>query len=77
MTDELKDKIKKANRITWAAIEKALNGIILIWALSTTTFFMWRIVTPDVINNATAGFWGFVTLMVTSLFVIIHSRFKK
>lgn len=71
------EAFKCVHKITWHDIDKAMSGIIMIWAISTVSFFAWRIITPDVISNADAGFWGFVTLMITSLFVIIHSRFKK
>ena len=81
---EIKQKAKQATeatkrgfKITWEAVERAMGWLIIIWALSTVSFFAWRIITPEVVTSGDAGFWGFVTMVISSLFVIIHSRFKK
>lgn len=78
---ELKNKIQakasKAKQAVRVSIYQAFDGILIIWALSVITYFAWAIIKPEYIAQADAGFWSFVTLMITSLFVIIHSRFKK
>lgn len=78
---ELKNKIvnKAAKAKSWTkeALYEAFDGILIIWALSVVTYLVFRIIKPEYIAHADAGFWSFVTLMITSLFVIIHSRFKK
>ena len=74
---ELKNKVVKAKNAVKFSLYKAFDGILIIWALSVITYFAWMIIKPENIAQADAGFWSFVTLMITSLFVIIHSRFKK
>lgn len=74
---EIKNKVKEVKNAVKFSLYQAFDGILIIWALSVVTFLAFRIIKPEYIANADAGFWSFVTLMVTSLFVILHSRFKK
>ena len=74
---ELKRKALTAKNITKEALYRAFEGILTLWALSLVSFIAYRVVTPENFAKPSAGLWSVVTLLITSLFVIIHSRFKK
>ena len=80
MTNQIKKTIevaKKAKSAVRFSLYEAFDGILIIVAISFTMGITTWIVKDTNINAASAGFWSLITLVVTSMFVIVHSRFKK
>lgn len=74
---ELKNKLAKAETSVKNALYDAFRGIVIIWSLLLVSYISMQAFTPESFAKPTAGLWSTAGLVITGLFVAIHSLFKK
>lgn len=77
LKDKLISKTKKAGWMTLDLVHEMRKLLLFIWIISTFTFVVIRIITPDFYSTADALGWGFATLLVQSLVLLLGYLFKK
>ena len=74
---ELKNKLTKAEQKVKIALFDAFRGIVIIWALVLVSYISIQAFTPESFAKPTAGLWSTAGIILSGLFVAIHSLFKK
>lgn len=74
---EIKRKLTNAETTVKDALYDAFRGIVIIWCLLLVTYFCVKAFTPESFATPTAGLWSTAGIILSGLFVAIHSLFKK
>lgn len=72
-----KDKAVDAKRTLKFSLFHAFDGLLIIWAVAIVSFISLQVFTPENFKTPSVGLWSTISLIISSLFIVIHSRFKK